>query len=61
MPSEASLPDLEVKTSSLWFRPIMSLTVGQSCPFFGIRDTGNQNFLRPAASKTFVRPRGEVT
>jgi hypothetical protein len=40
---------------------IIFLTVGQSLPFFGIRDTGNQNFLKPALLNTLFKPFGDVT
>ncbi|THU51027.1 hypothetical protein C4D60_Mb06t26680 [Musa balbisiana] len=60
MPSDASLADLEVNTSRRWFRLIMSLSSGQSAPFLGILETGNQYLSSPEALKTLVRPMGEV-
>ncbi|KAJ0590486.1 hypothetical protein HanRHA438_Chr04g0193671 [Helianthus annuus] len=61
MPSEASFEDLEVKTTSHWFWFTISVIVGQSLPFLGIQLTGNMYLVRPVASKTFVKPLGDVT
>lgn len=61
MPSDPSLDDFDVKTSNRWFLLIMSLRSGQSPPFLGIWDTGNQYFVRPEALNTLLRPWGDVT
>ncbi|CAA6663796.1 unnamed protein product [Spirodela intermedia] len=61
MPSEASLVEFDVKTSSLSFRRTMSPTSGQSPPALGIRAIGSRNLVNPAAAKTPVRPRGVFT
>ncbi|URE28726.1 hypothetical protein MUK42_37189 [Musa troglodytarum] len=61
MPSEASLVFSEVNTTRRWFGVIISLTRGQSSPFLGMLETGNQYLSSPEALKTFVRPMGDET